>query len=240
VFEQRSCEPEFLDHPDCDPVLAAASYRFMALVNRLFGGVRSVRRFVAAEARALPLGGQPLRILDLGSGSCDIPLAVSRWARRHGFSVHFTCLELSAAAIQSARARLERAGDQTVELVQADAFTYTPAAEFDCAVASMFLHHFTDTQIQGLVQRLPTFVRRSLLINDLRRSRLAHLGAVPLTVYAPQGVRHDAQLSIRRGFTAGDLRRILDRVEGISAKVEPAWLFRVRAVVRFSTAGGGL
>ena len=239
MFEQRSSKPEFLDCPDCDPTLAAESYRFMALVNRFFGGVRSVRQFVAAEIRALPRPGQALRILDIGSGSCDIPLAVSRWARRQGAQVHFTCLERSAAALGSARSRLERAGDGALELVQADIFSYTPAAAFDYAVASMCFHHFTDTQIQELLRRLQTFVRRGLLINDLRRSRLAYLGVSPLTLRAHQGVRHDALLSICRGFTVDELRRILAAVEGSSAQVEPAWLFRVRAIVRFGATRSG-
>jgi hypothetical protein len=76
---------EFLDRPDCDPALAAASYRFMETVNARFGGIRVVRRFLAAET-AGRYTGAPFRILDIGSGSCDIPLAVSRWARAYGIS----------------------------------------------------------------------------------------------------------------------------------------------------------
>ena len=41
----RATTKEFLDQPDCDPSLAAASYRFMELVNGCFGGTRIVRRF---------------------------------------------------------------------------------------------------------------------------------------------------------------------------------------------------
>jgi hypothetical protein len=81
VFDSRATETEFLDRPDCDPTLAASSYRFMETVNCYFGGIRTVRRFLAAETAGRHAGA-PLRILDIGSGSCDIPLAVSRWAAR--------------------------------------------------------------------------------------------------------------------------------------------------------------
>ena len=90
MFESRATATEFLDCPDCDSALAAASYRFMERVNGRFGGARVVRRFLAAETAERRVG-VPLRILDIGSGSCDIPLTVSRWARAHDIPVHFTC-----------------------------------------------------------------------------------------------------------------------------------------------------
>ena len=42
MFEARATAMEFLDLPDCDPSLAAASYRFMETVNYRFGGIRLV------------------------------------------------------------------------------------------------------------------------------------------------------------------------------------------------------
>ena len=42
MFDSRATATEFLDRPDCDPVLAAASYRFMEMVNRRFGGLVAV------------------------------------------------------------------------------------------------------------------------------------------------------------------------------------------------------
>ena len=119
----------------------------------------------------------PLRILDIGSGSCDIPLAVSRWARAHGIPLHFTCLEMAGHAVDIARGQLARAGDPAVQLLQEDAFTHQPAEPYDCAVASMCFHHFSNAQILTLLRRLRGFVRNSVLINDLRRSRLASLAA---------------------------------------------------------------
>ena len=108
MFDSRATATEFLDRPDCDPALAAASYRFMEMVNCYFGGIRTVRRFLAAET-AERHAGTPLRILDIGSGSCDIPLAVSRWARANGVPLHFTCLEMAGHAVDIARRQLARA-----------------------------------------------------------------------------------------------------------------------------------
>ena len=42
MFDSRATATELLDRPDCDPTLAAASYRFMEMVNRRFGGLVAV------------------------------------------------------------------------------------------------------------------------------------------------------------------------------------------------------
>jgi 2-polyprenyl-3-methyl-5-hydroxy-6-metoxy-1,4-benzoquinol methylase len=232
VFDSRATATEFLDRPDCDPALAAASYRFMEMVNRRFGGIRMVRRFLATEGARRHAGG-PLRVLDIGSGSCDIPLAVSRWARAHDIPLHVTCLEIAGHTVDIAREQLTRAGNPAVQLLQEDAFTHQPAEPYDCAVASMCFHHFSDAQILTLLQRLRGFVLNSVLVNDLRRSRLAYLAARLLLAGTPPGVRHDALLSIRRGFQISELSALLRQLGNVTVSVESARWFRIAAIVRF-------
>lgn len=235
MFEARATETELLDQPDFDPALAAASYRFMERINGRFGGIQVVRRFLAAEMAGHRTDALPLRILDIGSGSCDIPLAVSRWARGRGISLRITCLETARSAADLARRQLARAGDPAVHLLQEDVFNHQPAEPYDYAVASMCFHHFSDAQILALLQRLRGFVRSSVLINDLRRSRLASLAArVPL-VGAPAGVRHDALLSIRRGFKISELKALLRQLDRVEVSVEAARWFRVAAILRFQS-----
>ena len=235
MFEARATDMEYLDQPDCDPVLADASYRFMETVNGRFGGIRVVRRFLATETAGHRADALPLRILDIGSGSCDIPLAMSRWARAHNIPLHFTCLEMADPAADIARRQLARAGNPAVQLLQEDIFTYQPAELYDYAVASMCFHHFSDAQILALLKRLRGFVRRSVLINDLRRSRWASLAARLLLAGAPDGVRHDALLSIRRGFKIHELKNVLRQLGCVDVSVEASRWFRVAAVIRFKT-----
>jgi hypothetical protein len=97
----------------------------------------------------------------------------------------------------------------------------------------MCFHHFSNAQILTLLQRLRGFLINSVLINDLRRSRLASLAARLLLAGRPAEVRHDALLSIRRGFTISELSTLLRQLDSVMVSVEPARWFRIAAVIRF-------
>jgi len=236
VFEQRSKEEELLDSQECDPEIATESYRFMEKVNRMFGGIRHVRDFIEAEAR-VHTSGRPLRILDIGSGSCDIPIAICQWAREKNIPIEFTCLEITEPAILSAQKNIARSGETAVTVLHEDVFTHEPAEAYDCAVASMCFHHFDDTQILTLLRSLREFVRHSVLINDLHRTRLAWLGTTLFTVFSHAGVKHDSRLSIRRGFRVKELRDLIMQLDDVTVVVKPVWLFRIRAIVNLKQEG---
>lgn len=228
-------EAEITEGPDVDPRVAQAAYRGMATFNRLAGGIRVVRAFVAAEAARIS-AGRPLRVLDLGSGSGDIPLAVSAWARRRGIRVDITGVERSGTAVALGRQRIGQADDPAVRIVQADVFEYQPEQPFDCAVGSMFFHHFADDEIRALVGRLRTFVTSGLLISDLLRYTPQYLIARLLTLPLSSELRHDVLVSIRRGFKLTELRHLFRDMPGVEVAVGRDRFFRALAVVRFTSA----
>jgi ubiquinone/menaquinone biosynthesis C-methylase UbiE len=232
VFKQRAQECEYLDRQDCDPVIAAASYRFMEKANRYFGGIHLVRRFIESEIKAHRCPA-PVRILDIGSGSCDIPIAISKWARKKSIPVQITCLELSDHAVCLAREACERSGEGSLTVLQEDIFTYEPDQPYDYAVASMCFHHFDDKQIVALLHKLRACVCRAILVNDLHRTLPAWLGTCVASMFSHTGVKHDSRLSIRRGFKIKELRELLQHVDGATVSVKAAWLYRVYGVLRF-------
>jgi 2-polyprenyl-3-methyl-5-hydroxy-6-metoxy-1,4-benzoquinol methylase len=236
VFEERARGLEFLDAPDSDPRLTEESYRFMKLVNRIGGGNRVVRDFLAAELADRPKE-ESVRILDIGGGGGDIPLAIMRWARRRSYRVEFTCVDFNNKALEMTQSAIDKSGGDGIELVQADIFQYQPVRDFDYAVSSMTFHHFTNDEIHRLVAHLCGFVRRTLLINDLHRNLLNYLVCSILVIPLDREIRHDARLSIRRGFKPAELRTIL-REHDPAAVVTRSWFSRVAGVVRFDRKGG--
>jgi ubiquinone/menaquinone biosynthesis C-methylase UbiE len=236
MLSQRTRGAEFLDRPDSDPGLTERSFRFIRFVNRTGGGIRIVRRFLEAELLKVP-ATNTLRLLDLGSGDGDIPLALARWAAARRYRFEFTCIDHNAHAVALARDKLTEVSRRNVKIEQADVFSYQPADLFDYAVGSMFFHHLTEDQIDALLAHLRRFVRRAVLINDLHRCMRNYLVCSILTLASERELRHDALLSIQRGFKPDELSTML-RKHDRAAVVRTAWFCRVAAVVRFDRKEG--
>jgi len=233
MLEQRSTETEFTEQQNCDPSLVRRAYQGMSVFNRTLGGVKVVRNFIENQRSIIP-ANRPLRVLDIGSGGCDIPLAVSRWARSKGYEVVFTCVDRNETAVRMCRSWIEQAGEVQVRVVQADIFHYEPSESFDCAVGSMFFHHFTDEEILTLVGRLRGYVKNALLISDLLRYTPIY-GAIWLpTVFLSPELRHDVRASVRRGFKLTELRHVLQKLDGVEVKVGRHRFFRALAEVDFN------
>jgi ubiquinone/menaquinone biosynthesis C-methylase UbiE len=236
MLRERARGEEFLDRPDSDPRLTEQSFRFIRFVNHVGGGIRVVRKFLERELPKFP-AGRTVKILDLGGGDCDIPLAITRWATGRGYSVQFTCIDHNAQVLAMAQESLARAQCETIRLEQTDIFTYEPPAEFDYALGSLVFHHFTADEIERLITRLRRFVRGALLINDLHRCALNYAVAAILTVRVDPELRHDALLSIQRGFKPAELARILSKHDPAPI-VRRRWFCRVAGVVRFDREEG--
>jgi hypothetical protein len=230
VFESRAQQSEILDEPDCDALSAEKSYRFMRYVNRYYGGVGTVCKFITRYVPA----GRKIKILDLGSGMCDIPLAVlSRFGRQSPWNLDFTCLEINPVAIKMAH---EAIGDiPSVRIISENIFSHNPQTHYDYAIGSMFFHHLSDSQIIELLNKLRSFVKKGILINDLRRSPINYAACWLAVRCSHRAVRHDALLSIRKGFTAAQLRQLLSNLDNAQVHIEPNWFFRISAAILFDT-----
>lgn len=233
MLGKRARGAELLDQPNAAPDEAAASYRFMRMVNRFFGGERPVRRFLA-ERWSVSSKAAPLAVLDVGSGDCSLPVRLSSWCRRRGIEARFTCVDACDYSAAAASGMLEAAKDDRVRFLHADAMDLPGGTRYDCAVASMFLHHFDDETIPQVVEAVLSATDGPLLVNDLQRCALNLAGAWLLSLGWSDTVRQDAMQSVRRGFRPGELIRVLERLPGLRLQVEIMLPGRLTAVVHRS------
>jgi len=232
MFEQRSTASEIMDSSTMfGTAEAEASFRFIRRINRYFGGAAVVRQFIGRQLQARSSQAPPLHVLDVGCGCADIAVLVCQWFRRHGHNnIRFTCLESDPQALSLAAAAINASGLDCIDLVHADIFCHQPAAPYDCAVASMLLHHFDSSAAARLLSHLLRIVRGGILINDLQRCLPAWLGAGLLSCMQPWPVRHDAQLSVCRGFRRQELQCWLQQwFSNTESRVDTAWAYRIYA-----------
>jgi SAM-dependent methyltransferase len=197
---------ERMDAPDVDPAALDTALEAVARVNRYLGARRALRRHLPW---ALPM--DEARILDVGTGSADLPMAMAEWAAGEGRRVRITALDAHPRTLDAARRRTRRAPE--IQLVGGNGLQLPfPDASFHLAVLSMTLHHMEGDAVVGIVQELARVARGGrVLVAELHRSRLHYLGATVLaaTLWRNDPItRHDGPLSVRRAFTPGELRAI--------------------------------
>lgn len=210
-FAQRSNEAELIDGANYELAEFVESLDDLRRVNRYLGGQRALAAhlFPLLQKTAAARDGAHLRLLDVGTGSADIPEMIVDWARRQGVPVEFVVLDLNEIAAR--QARVQTAAYREIKVVRADAMAL-PFAEgsFDFVLASLFLHHFETAAAARLLRSFARVARVALIINDLRRHPLAYYSIKILTRLFTRNrlVRNDAAVSVLRGFTDRDISEL--------------------------------
>ncbi len=225
--------PELLDEPVHDMAELEQSLCHVASVNRWLGGSSAVLHYVA------PLLDQPISILDVATGSADIPLALARVARRKNSNVRIVATDVHRQMVAAARTRCRTFPEIVVQ--QADARELPFANDsFDVVTLSLALHHFADGEQLRVLQELKRVARRLVLVNDLERTRLNYLGARLLagTLWRRNRLtRHDGPLSVLRTFTRAELADLARRA-GLGGRVDRRFFQRIVLVANMADGVG--
>lgn len=211
---------EFIDQPQDDYALEV-SLDHVAAVNRWLGGTRAL---LGALRPMLPPRGDVL-ILDVGTGSADLPLEVARLVRRHGLRIKMVAVDRHPQTVRIAEARTREHSE--LHVCRADVLQLPFADDtFDFAVFALTLHHLPDAAQAPALRELGRVTRRAVLVSELERAWPHYLGARLLAATLWRGnalTRHDAPLSVLRAFTPTELRE----------RARAAGWTRVRVLRRF-------
>jgi ubiquinone/menaquinone biosynthesis C-methylase UbiE len=205
---------EWMDAADADPAELRRSLAFIRRVNSLLGYTRSTLHHLDRFSRRWR-AGETIRILDVATGSGDIPLAILRWAGRRGFDVRVVGLDLHAATAREAAGAARAAGDAVepfhLRIVLGDALRLPFAdGSFDYVLSAMFLHHLDDADAARVLREIARVARRGIIVADLLRHRRAYAWISLFTLFAGPMVRHDARVSVAQAFTRAEVLRLAD------------------------------
>ena len=221
---------ELLDRPGHDLGELAANLRDIRRVNRLAGGTRATLRHLPRLLATVP-PEREATVLDLATGSGDIPLAVVRWARRRGRAVRVVASDVSDEILAEAKRLL--GGYPEVALARYDARAVPlPDGSFDVVLCSLALHHFPPAEAAAVLRAMDRLGRHGFVLNDIRRSVPGFLAAWVSSRLGTRNrmTRHDMPLSVLRAYTPAELRALLVRAGIADATVTRHPLFRMAAV----------
>jgi hypothetical protein len=201
---------EVLDGTVPPPELAA-SLADIDRLNSWFGGyalsLRAIRRLAADAPR-----DRPLRVMDVGGGPAAFAVRVVEWARRNAREIRVVVIERDATILDLARPAI--AAYPEIQLVRGDAAALPCRhGAADIVTSALTLHHLEPAQAAAGLREMTAAARIAVVVNDLLRRRLSLglvwlatrlLGCHPIS-------RHDGPLSVRRSYSADELRTLAAR-----------------------------
>ena len=209
---KRSFDPavlEMMDRPQpVSPELERDLERLRQL-NRWFGSYRLVLGFLRRWIKP----GARMRVVDLATGSGDIPRLLVDYARKIGARVEIDAVDQQPATMQIATTL--SADYPEISHQQANILDWNGSQDYDIVLCSLVLHHFSDEDAVTVLRRCRELSKRFVLVSDLRRGFLLRLGVHVLTavIFREPMTRFDARLSAQRAFSFSEMRQLAIQAE---------------------------
>lgn len=198
--------PELMDRPEARPADLAEALRSLRGLNRFFGSYALVRHFLRRWIKR----GDCLRVLDLATGSGDIPRLMVNHASAVGAKIQVTAIDFQPATVEIAR-HWSRDYPE-ISYQTADVLSYQSDEPFDLVNCALALHHFSFDDAVRLLRRARELSRRFVLVSDLRRGFFCTAGVHLLTafIFKDAMTKNDGRLSAARAFSFDELRDLAE------------------------------
>ncbi len=197
-------ELELMDRPQPVSAELERDLKNLRQLNRWFGSHRIVRHFVRYWVKP----GDNMRIVDLATGSGDVPRLIVDYARKIGAEVEIDAIDKQSATLEIAR---ELSVDYSeIFYSEANVLEWQTAKAHDIVLCSLVLHHFSNEEAVRVLRRCRELSRKFVLVADLRRGLLATAGVYFLTalIFREPMTRYDARLSAARAFSFKELDKL--------------------------------
>ena len=222
-FSKRSERLELMDDLSIQGDELEETLRQVERINTL---ARGPAISLSGLDSVVPPGADSLSVLDVGTGSGDVPRHIADWAEKRGITASIKGIDLSHTTIHYARRRSTRW--ERLEFELRNLFDLPDNEQYDVVHASLVLHHFQGREAVEALEKMYRLARWGVVVNDLQRHLVPWVGlrlGLPL-VTRNRLVRHDGPLSVLRGFTRRELLRLARQAGAEQPSV--AWEFPFR------------
>lgn len=225
-LSHRSYKKELLDDDNIPFDDIKQNMRELDFINTWLGGhsitITGLKKMLTQNKRA----NKAYTICEIGCGGGDNLIAIHNWALKNGHAVKLIGIDKKKECIDFARGKVN---DESYAWINSS----YELADFgenrpDVIFSSLFCHHFTDEELVYMMQWMLNNSTMGFFINDLHRHFLAFFSIKGLTKLFSKSylVKHDAPLSVAKGFTKKDWLSVMQRSGIKNYTITWKWAFR--------------
>lgn len=197
---KRVVQPELLDALPPDDPRAIRSRHDLSRIN---WWMRNHSIMASALKKNLP--SAPGQITELGAGDGDFLLRVAQKMSLHWPYANVTLLDRQKIVTPETIAAFAKSGWRAKAVV-ADVFDWSPSVNVnEVIIANLFLHHFDEALLAGLLYNISQSARLFVAIEPCRLVFPSLVGPLLGFIGCNEVTRHDAVVSIRAGFTGKEI-----------------------------------
>jgi 2-polyprenyl-3-methyl-5-hydroxy-6-metoxy-1,4-benzoquinol methylase len=227
----RSTEEEIMDNLSMEGDMLRKTLDQIAAINKLLGGNQATIHGLKALIKTEPEDAV-ISIIDLGCGNGDMLRAVADYGRKNNFTFKLTGIDANEYTVNYAR-QLSSAYPE-ISYLKMDVFSLTfSAPAFDIALATLFLHHFKNEEIESLLNAIIKQAAKGIVINDLHRCKMAYYLFKMISIFIKNPmVRNDGAISVLRGFKKDELIEISNKIGNTVNTISWKWAFRYQWIIK--------
>lgn len=216
---KRCEEREVLDGDGVDDCAIARAYRELHHIHHLLGTTRTVLRLLRDERAERSGSLSKVRVLDIGCGQ--------------GAMLKLICSRLDLLGIGFDLRPLPQ-NPGPIPILKGNA-VYDALPPADVAICVMMAHHLSPDELEKMIHNVSRSCRRFVIVDLVRHSFPLMLFKTFLCPFLSQLNALDGQTSIRRSFTASEMKQIaqratengITRVHSLQHSVAPFWIRQV-------------
>lgn len=228
-LKERSDQFEIMDDMTMSGPELKRTLDLLASINLYLGGnaltLNGIEKMMESVSNK-----NPIRIVDLGCGNGDMLRKLHIFGKKKGYDLELLGIDANPASVAYATELSEGMSNVSFSTVN----IFSPEfreMEYDIAIATLFMHHFSDEEITDLLSGIKKKSRIGVLVNDLHRSELAYgLFWVISLFFGNHVARNDGLISIRKSFRRKDLEKYAQEVKGKSS-IQWRWAFRYQWII---------
>jgi 2-polyprenyl-3-methyl-5-hydroxy-6-metoxy-1,4-benzoquinol methylase len=222
-FSQRSLKKELLDRDDIPFADIERNMQELDFINTWLGG-----HAISQQGLKDLIGAKSFQIsvCEIGCGGGDNLRVLSRWCQKRGIKVEVTGIDINADCIKVAKQRWRGGNANWITSDYREVVFEKGKPDF--LFSSLFCHHFPDQELVVMLRWMQEHARSGWFINDLHRHPLAWSSIRLLTSWFSRSylVKNDAPLSVLRGFSRAEWKRLLSEAGIGEYSLQWKWAFR--------------
>jgi ubiquinone/menaquinone biosynthesis C-methylase UbiE len=225
MFEKRSTEKEWMDELDSSGEVIIQTLKELDYINRKLGGnsisIHALKKLLKGNAT------KTITLADLGCGGGDILKEMVQWSRKRKIDLKLVGIDANQHIIDYAAENCKDYPE--IEFDACNIFGVKfKNQKFDIYHSSLFTHHFTDAELTELLSACFKNCCLGIIINDLHRHWFAYYSIKWLTKFFSKSpmVQNDAAVSVQRGFSKAELKKIFEDAGITNYSINWKWAFR--------------